>query len=96
YDALYREENYEELLSLGVRLQSNAEEMERGFLDKRKRWLKKRYDAQEIRYLGSDAHDPSRRPPLSEKNLRWFREHLGEEYRQKLFAGNARRIVEGS
>ena len=92
FSALRKDACLEEVLSMGARLQSNAEEMERGLFDSTKRWLRKRYDAQEISYIGSDAHDPVKRPPLSAKSLKWFRDHLDGEYREALFFKNAVRI----
>lgn len=88
YGALRKNQNLDEILSMDVELQSNAEEMQRGMFDSTKRWLRKRYDAQDISYIGSDAHDPVKRPPLSDKSLKWFREHLDTEYRFMLFSGN--------
>ncbi len=87
YSALRKKEHFEEILTMNVELQSNAEEMKRGFLDPTKRWLKKRYGAKEITYIGSDAHDPSKRPPISEDDLKWFRENLDDNYRKDLFEG---------
>lgn len=88
YSALRKEDNLNEVLSMGAKLQSNAEEMQRGLFDKTKRWLSKRYRAQEISCIGSDAHDPVKRPPLSDKSLKWFRDHLDAEYRIALFECN--------
>lgn len=87
YEALRKKDNYVEILNMGVELQSNAEEMQRRMFDKTKRWLKRCYDKQEITYVGSDAHDPIKRPPLSDKSLKWFQDHLDAEYREKLFGG---------
>lgn len=92
YAALRRDTCLEEVLSMGAQLQSNAEEMERGMFDSTKRWLKKRYEAQDISYIGSDAHDPVRRAPLSDKSLKWFRDRLDRNYREALFFKNALKI----
>ena len=87
YEALRKKEYFVEILNMGVEMQSNAEEMQRRMFDKTKRWLKRCYDKQEISYVGSDAHDPIKRPPLSDKSLKWFQDHLDAEYREKLFGG---------
>ncbi len=94
FESLYREQDLQEILDMGALLQSNAEEMERGFLDRRKRWLKKRYDARQITFVGSDTHDPVKRPPLSDRSLRWFRDHLDASYREALLWDNAVRLLE--
>ena len=87
YGALRKKQHLEEILTMNAQLQSNAEEMQRGLFDSTKRWLRKCYDARYISYIGSDAHDVTDRPPLSEENLKWFRENIDKEYRTQLLGG---------
>ena len=87
YDALRKRQHLEEVLSMNALLQSNAEEMQRGFFSSTKRWLRKCYDERYISYIGSDAHDVTDRPPLSEENLKWFRDNIDKEYMAQLFGG---------
>ncbi len=83
----------DEVLSKGVLLQSNAEEMGRGLFDKTKRWLQKLYKEEEIRFVGSDMHNLTNRPPISKENLEWFEKHLHEAYRNQILYENAARII---
>ena len=62
-------------------------EMQRGFFSSTKRWLRKCYDERYISYIGSDAHNVTDRPPLSEENLKWFRDNIDKEYMAQLFGG---------
>lgn len=87
YGALRKKQHLDEILTMGAQLQSNAEEMQRGIFDSTRRWLRKCYDARLIFYVGSDAHDVTDRPPLSEANLKWFRENVDTEYRAQLLGG---------
>lgn len=87
YGALRKKQHLDEILSMGAQLQSNAEEMQRRIFDSTRRWLRKCYDARFISYIGSDAHDVTERPPLSEASLKWFRDSIDNEYRAQLFGG---------
>ncbi len=90
YTALRDPAHLEQLLQMNAKLQSNAEEMQKGFMSRTKQWLKKRYAAEEILYLGSDMHDLTSRPPITPEALKWFEKHIPEgTYRKQLFWGNA-------
>ena len=93
YTALRSKDTLEKFLDTGAELQSNIAEMQGGFFDSNKNWLKKRYAAQEIRYVASDMHNMSQRPPISAASLRWFGKNLDEEYRDRLFHGNPEKIL---
>ena len=95
FSALRDPEHLEQVLSLGIQLQSNADEMTGGFLNGTVRWLKKRYAAREILYLGSDMHNLDSRPPLSRSVLQWT-ERLPDDYRNELLQENASRILAGA
>ena len=95
FSALRDPAHLQEVLELGVQLQSNAEEMTHGFLNGTTRWLKKRYAAQEILYLGSDMHNLDSRPPISRSALQWT-DRLENDYRNSLLHGNAARILAGA
>lgn len=93
YSALRDPEHLRELLEVGAQLQSNADEMTRGFLNGTTRWLKKRYAAREIQYIGSDMHNLTSRPPLSGNILRWT-EKLEEDYRIGILGSYADDILQ--
>ena len=92
FSAIRDPENLQTALELGILLQSNAEEMGHGFLNGTTRWLKKRYAAREIMFIGSDMHNVSGRPPLTRKSLQWT-EKLDREYREELLCRNAEKIL---
>nr|WP_155959607.1 CpsB/CapC family capsule biosynthesis tyrosine phosphatase [[Eubacterium] cellulosolvens] len=87
-------DHLEAVLAMGVRLQSNVQEMSNGFFDKTRKWLVKRYQEMQISYLGSDMHNLTKRPPITETQLKWFGKSLSEDYRQKLYWRNAEQILE--
>ncbi len=89
YICIREERSLEEILEMGVLLQSNAEEIERGMFDQTKRWLTKRYKAQQISFIGSDMHHITRRKPLSPSQVSWYERKLPEDYRRRLFYENA-------
>ena len=93
YSALRDDEHLRDLLAAGALLQSNADEMTHGFLNGTTRWLKKRYAAREIRYIGSDMHNLTDRPPLDRAALHWT-EKLEEDYRRGILGGYAAEIPE--
>ena len=93
FGCIREEKHLEAVLSMGVRLQSNVQEMSAGLFDKTRKWLAKRYADQQISFLGSDMHNLTKRPPMDEKQLKWFGKSLGEEYRQKLYWRNAEQIL---
>ena len=94
FSALRDKKHLEEILDTGARLQSNFEEILKGPFSGTKRWLKARYGAEEIMYLGSDMHNITDRPPVSEEMLQWFRKHIGEDdpYLRQLFYENAAQL----
>ena len=92
FSALRDPEHLQEALELGILLQSNADEMGHGFLNGTTRWLKKRYAAREIMFIGSDMHNLTNRPPLSPKCLQWT-DRLDGGYREELLCRNAEKIL---
>ena len=89
FSALRDEAHLDEIMSLGASLQSNAEEMQRGLFDKTKSWLKKRYQNEDIRFIGSDMHNLTSRPPITKKTLSWFDKHLEADYAGRFMWSNA-------
>lgn len=83
----------EEVMESGTWLQSNVQEMEAGVFDGTKKWLTQRYQKREIRFLGSDMHNLTTRPPMSDKALKWFRRNLDPEYFRDISCTNTERML---
>lgn len=90
FEALRKEETLQELLSMGVLLQSNIGAVQGGLFDSTARWLRARYKRQEISFIGSDMHSLHSRPPVSQEQVRWFTRHLPADYAARVLDGNAR------
>ena len=93
YGALRRPGRIDELLSMGVRIQSNIGEMNGGFWNSTRRWLIRQYREERIHFVGSDMHNLSTRPPIKASSLEWFQQNLPEGYRKKIFHDNALEII---
>lgn len=85
YQCLRREEHFQEILSQGILIQSNAQEIEGGLFNGLTRWVKKRYKERVIDFTASDMHNMDGRPPLTKKQIGWFYRNTDRDYCQKLF-----------
>lgn len=93
YRSLRTSGRVEELLAMGVRIQSNIGEMNGGFWNSTRRWLIRQYRAERIHFVASDMHNLSTRPPMKASSLVWFEKNLTESYRNKIFRDNAWNII---
>lgn len=93
YGALRKAGRVEELLDMGVRIQSNIGEMRGSFWNSTRRWLIRQYKAEHIQFVGSDMHNLDSRPPMQAASLDWFEQNLSDNYRRKLFLENAEEIL---
>ena len=89
YSALAAEDHVEELLDMGVRLQSNLQALQGGLLDPVSRRIKKDYKRGRISFTASDMHNLTSRPPMEERELKWLRSSLDQNEIMDLFYGNA-------
>ena len=90
YECLWRGDRLRELISRGVLLQSNAQEVEGGFLNRMTRRVAGACRRGEIDFVASDMHNMDSRPPLSDRQLRWFRKNTDAAYFRQLFGDGIR------
>ena len=90
YKALREDERIEELLDLGVLLQSNLEALEGGFLDSEVRRIKNHYRKGYVSFTASDMHDTASRPPMQDKGIARLTKCLDRTEVQSVLYSNAR------
>jgi protein-tyrosine phosphatase len=95
YGCLRKDGHFEELLSSGVRIQSNIQEVEGGLFSDMGRWVRRQYREGSIHFAASDMHNMSSRPPISKQQIAWFDKKVDESYRRKLFSENILAILSG-
>jgi protein-tyrosine phosphatase len=74
----------EELIELGIYLQTNAGSVAGGMLDEESRWSKKLLKGEYITFLGSDAHNMSNRNPDMSQAVKWLSKHVEPDYLKRL------------
>ena len=91
YQCMYKNiENVEHLKHMGVRIQVNADSItgEGGW--KAKRFVRRLIDERLVFCVGTDAHDPKRRPPRMKKAAEYVEKKCGEDYARRIFFSNPR------
>lgn len=91
YQCMYKNiENAEHLKNMGVRIQVNADSItgESGW--KAKRLVRRLIDERLVFCVGTDAHDPKRRPPRMKKAAEYVEKKCGEDYARRIFFSNPR------
>ena len=91
YPCMYKNiENVEHLKHMGVRIQVNADSItgESGW--KAKRFVRRLIDERLVFCVGTDAHDPKRRPPRMKKAAEYVEKKCGEDYARRIFFSNPR------
>lgn len=83
----------EHLADMGVRIQVNA-----GSITGQSGWAVKRYirqlmDRDLVFCVGTDAHDPDKRPPQMKKAAEYVKKKYGEEYMRRIFFSNAAALL---
>ena len=75
---------------MGVRIQVNADSItgEGGW--KAKRFVRRLIDERLVFCVGTDAHDPKRRPPRMKKAAEYVEKKCGEDYARRIFFSNPR------
>ena len=84
----------DEVLDLGALIQLNADSVmgKRGFGVKR--FCHKLLQRQQVHFIGSDAHDGKKRPPLLRECFLRVHKKYGEEYAARVFSENAQAVIE--
>lgn len=91
YRCMYKNlENAEHLKHMGVQIQVNADSItgESGW--KAKRFVRRLIDERLVFCVGTDAHDPKRRPPQMKKAAEYVEKMCGEDYARRIFFSNPR------
>ena len=91
YQCMYKNiVNVEHLKHMGVRIQVNADSItgESGW--KAKRFVRRLIDERLVFCVGTDAHDPKRRPPRMKKAAEYVEKKCGEDYARRIFFSNPR------
>ena len=91
YQCMYKNiENVEHLKHMGVRIQVNADSItgESGW--KAKRFVRRLIDERLVFCVGTDAHDPKRRPPRMKKAAEYVEKKCVEYYARRIFFINPR------
>ena len=96
YQCLRRSDHFQDILSRGILIQSNAQEIEGGLFNNMTRWVTRQYRERVIDFVASDMHNLDSRPPLSEKQIKWFRRNFDDEYFRRLFGEGIRRQLRQS
>lgn len=91
YLCMYKDiENAEHLKHMGVRIQVNASSITGDGGWKAKRLVRQLLDKRLVFCVGTDAHDPNRRPPRMKKAAEYVEKKCGEDYARRIFFSNPR------
>lgn len=91
YQCMYKNiGNVGHLKRMGVQIQVNADSItgEGGW--KAKRFVRRLIDERLVFCVGTDAHDPKRRPPRMKKAAEYVEKMCGEDYARRIFFSNPR------
>lgn len=91
YQCMYKGiEKAEHLKHMGVQIQVNADSItgESGW--KAKRFVRQLLDNRLVFCVGTDAHNPKRRPPRMKKAAEYVEKKCGEDYARRIFFSNPR------
>lgn len=94
YQCMYKDpHNAEYLVQMGVRIQVNAGSILGKDGWKAKRFVRRLLDEKLVFCVGSDAHDPKRRPPRMREAAEYTEKKYGEKYTRRIFFSNSVRML---
>ena len=89
YEALKHRKRVELLIENGVMIQSNVEAIASSYFDPISRRVSKDYKSGLIHFIGSDMHNTTTRPPISEKDIINLSRYMRDDEFRKVIYGNA-------
>ena len=92
YGCLRQQERLEELKTTGVLLQMNQGAFQKSFFDETGKWSRYQLLEGMIDFVASDMHNMKKRPPLSEKKMRWIYKNLSKRDLELLLKRKAKEI----
>ena len=95
YACLRKGDHFQEILSAGIRIQSNVQEVEGGLFSDLGCWVRRQYRDGTIHFAASDMHNMGSRPPISKQQIAWFDRKVDGSYKRELFSGNIRTLLSG-
>ena len=91
YQCMYKGKGYAEHLNrMGVKIQVNADSITGNGGWKAKRLVRELLENRLVFCVGTDAHNPKRRPPRMRKAAEYVEKKYGEDYARRIFFSNPR------
>ena len=91
YQCMYKDLGYAEHLNrMGVKIQVNADSVTGNGGWKAKRLVRELLENRLVLCVGTDAHNPKRRPPRMRKAAEYVEKKYGEDYARRIFFSNPR------
>lgn len=91
YQCMYKKPGYAEHLNrMGVKIQVNADSITGNGGWKAKRLVRELLEDRLVFCVGTDAHNPKRRPPRMRKAAEYVEKKCGEDYARRIFFSNPR------
>lgn len=91
YQCMYKGMGYAEHLNrMGVKIQVNADSITGNGGWKAKRLVRELLEDRLVFCVGTDAHNPKRRPPRMRKAAEYVEKKCGEDYARRIFFSNPR------
>lgn len=91
YQCMYKGMGYAEHLNrMGVKIQVNADSITGNGGWKAKRLVRELLEDRLVFCVGTDAHNPKRRPPRMRKAAEYVEKKYGEDYARRIFFSNPR------
>lgn len=84
----------EDVLDMGALIQLNADSVMGGNGSRVKRFCHNLLKTQSVHFIASDAHSPTRRPPLLRECFLRVSRKYGEEYAARVFCDHAQAVIE--
>lgn len=86
-------ENAEHLTHMGVRIQVNADSIIGKSGWREKVFVRQLLDRRLVFCVGTDSHDPRKRPPRMKKAVEYVEKKCGEDYARRIFCSNPRAML---
>lgn len=94
FPCLQEKGRLEEIKEAGAKIQTNIHALSHmGTFSYERRFLKTQYRREMIDFVSSDMHNVTTRSPILTEDLNWYRQHLPETYRRKIFWNNAAMLL---
>lgn len=95
FPCLQEKGRIQEIKEAGAKIQSNIHAMAHmGTFSATRRFVRTQYRHEIIDFVSSDMHNMTTRSPIRAEDMDWYRQHLPDDYRRKIFWNNAKMLFD--